>query len=485
MLRLPVLRVCLFASLFLYSFTIAAQVVMPVVFSSNMVLQRNKPVPVWGKANPGSPIIVTFHSQQKNTVVGVDSNWMITLDPLTVSATPSTLTIIGNETITFTNVLVGDVWLCSGQSNMEYPLDRKTKRYAAPKNGIDPSEAELIKTNKPDAIRYLYVERLLNRYPLLPSKGWVNGSDTVVKHATAIGYFFAKEIFEQTNIPIGIISTSWGGTRIEQWTPDWAYASSAMFKDSTAKPNYKIDGMHPGQMYKGMLEPMVPFAVKGVLWYQGESNCIIEDQSTYTEKFTVFANAWRKVFQDAQLPFYTVQIAPCLYSARKDPKTHSPELLPAFWEAQKNCMKLSNVHMVVTTDLVDNLKDIHPSYKWIIGRRLALQALHNSYGQTSIEAYGPTYVSHKRKKNTVILNFLHTGKGLASSNQQPLSWFTVAGDDGVFVPATAVIQNNKVIVSAKEVKKPKHVRFAWNEAAQPNFVNSEGLPALPFRTDSF
>lgn len=482
MLRLPVLRFCLLLICFLYSLTITAQITVPAVFSNNMVLQRNKPVPVWGKANPGTSITVAFQSQQKNTVTGADSNWVITLDPLGASSTPSTLTIKGNETITFSNVLVGDVWLCSGQSNMEYPLDRTLKRYAAPKKGTDPSEAELKRTNKPDAIRYIYVERVLNKYPALPTKGWVNGNDTIVRYVSAIGYFFAKEIFEQTNVPIGIISTSWGGTRIEQWTPDWAYASSPIFKDSTVKPNYKIDGMHPGQVYKGMFEPLVPFAVKGVLWYQGESNCMIEDQSTYKEKFSIFINAWRKLLKDDQLPFYTVQISPYLYTARKDPKPHTPELLAEFWEVQTQCTELPNVHMVVTTDLVDNLKDIHPSYKWTVAHRLALQALHNSYGQTKVEAYGPTYVSHKRKKNTLVLQFSHTGTGLASSDQQPLKWFTVAGDDGVFVPATAVIQNNKVIVSAKEVKKPKQVRFAWNETAQPNFVNSEGLPALPFRT---
>ena len=228
----------------------------------------------------------------------------------------------------------------------------------------------------------------------------------------------------------------------------------------------------------------MPFAVKGVLWYQGESNCMIEDQSTYKEKFSLLINSWRKLLKDEQLPFYTVQISPYLYTSRKDPKKHTPELLAEFWEVQTQCTELPNVHMVVTTDLVDHLKDIHPSYKWAVAHRLALQALQNSYGQTNIEANGPTYVSHKRKKNTIVLKFSHTGTALASNDQQPLNWFTVAGNDGVFVPATAVIKNNTVIVSAKDVKKPKQVRFAWNEIAQPNFVNSTGLPALPFRTNT-
>lgn len=482
MLRLLFLRSAFLLLLVFVAADLSAQLILPNIFSNNMVLQRNKPVPVWGKANPGTTVTVTFLTQTKTSVAAADSNWMITLDPLTASANPATLIIKGNESIVFSNILVGDVWLCSGQSNMEYPLDRKLKRYAAPKNGTDPSEDEVKQTNKPDGIRYLYVERVLNKYPALPTKGWVNGNDTIVRYASAIGYFFAKEVFAQTNVPIGIISTSWGGTRIEQWTPDWAYASSPVFKDSTTKPNYKIDGMHPGQMYKGMFEPLVPFAVKGVLWYQGESNCMIEDQATYKAKFNIFINSWRKLLKDEQLPFYTVQISPYLYTSRKDPKKHTPELLAEFWEVQTQCTALPNVHMVVTTDLVDNLKDIHPSYKWTVAHRLALQALHYSYGFTNQEAYGPTYISHKRKKNSIVLHFSHAD-GLVSSNQQPLNWFTIAGADGNFVPATAVIKNNTVVVTAKGINKPKYVRFAWNEAAQPNFVNSEGLPALPFRTN--
>ncbi len=467
----------------LTSYALNAQLKPAAVFSDNMVLQRDKPVYIWGKAKAGAEVVVIFLSQKKITTADTSGKWMIELEPLTVSAIPQDMTIQAETVVTFHNILVGDVWLCSGQSNMEYPLDRKLKKYAAPQKGIDPSESELANNNKPDAIRYIYVERTLNKIPELPTKGWVNGNDTMVRYISSIGYFFAKEIYTETKVPIGIISSSWGGTRVEEWTPDWAYGLSAVFKDSATKPGFKIDGMRPGQKYKGMIEPLVPFAIKGVLWYQGENNCQIEDQQTYPEKFRLFAEAWCNLFKDKEIPFYTVQIAPYLYSARKDAKKHGPEQLAYFREAQTKCLAFPNTAMVVTTDLVDKLTDIHPSYKWKVAHRLALVALAKTYNKKEVVYYGPVYRSARKRKNNIELRFTNTGSGLASSSDQPLTWFTIAGKDGKFVPALATIEGNKLVVSSPEVKKPKYVRFAWAETAQPNFINKEGLPAQPFRTD--
>lgn len=483
MFRLPDLRFFFLSLLLFCTSGLVAQLKIPAVFSDNMVLQREKPLPVWGKASPGTSVTVSFLAQQKTAAANKDSNWSVTLDPLQLSVTPADLVIKAESTITFHNILVGDVWLCSGQSNMEYPLDRTLKKYAAPKKGTDLSADEVNKPDKPSAIRYLYVERVLNKFPELPTKGWKDGNDTIVRYVSAIGYFFAKEIYEKTNVPIGIISTSWGGTRIEQWTPDWAYQQSPVFKDSAIAPNYKIEGMHPGQMYKGMMEPLIPFAVKGVLWYQGESNCMIEDQDTYVEKFRLFVNAWRSLLQDKQLPFYTVQISPFLYTSRKDPRKHGADLLAKFWEAQTTCLTIPNTSMIVTTDLVDNLKDIHPSYKWVVAHRLALQAMAASYGNQSIESSGPVFQAAKRRKNKLILSFSHAANGLVSSDGQPLTWFSIAGKDGKFVPATGVIKNNAVELFSAEIKKPKYIRFAWDETAQPNLFNKDGLPCVPFRTD--
>jgi sialate O-acetylesterase len=465
----------------LYATFLTAQLKIAEVFSDNMVLQRDKPLTVWGRSAASKQVVVEFAGQQKNTAADTAGKWQVVLDPLKLSSAPQTLDVRSDgASVILQNILVGDVWLCSGQSNMEYPLDRKLKRYAAPKKGIDEAEAELTKP-KPASIRYLYVERTLNKIPLLPTAGWTDGNDTLVRYASAIGYFFAKDIFEKTNVPIGIISSTWGGTRIEQWQPDWSYRQSPVFKDSATSTNFKIDGIHPGQMYHGLIEPLVPFAIKGVLWYQGESNAMIEDQATYPAKFELLVNTWRSLFKDKNLPFYYVQIAPFAYTARKDKKVHAPTLLPEFWEAQSKSLNLQNVGMAVTTDLVDNFSEIHPSYKWVIGRRLALWALEKDYKIKQAAYSGPLYRSYKKKKNSIVLKFDHTGTGLTSSDGKPLTEFTIAGEDGRFVNATAVINANKVLVSSPGIKKPVMVRFAWHEKAQPNLFNKEGLPALPFR----
>lgn len=467
--------ICLFAT------SLNAQLKLAEAFSDNMVLQRDQPVSIWGRAGTGKTVTVQFGGQQKTAIADTAGKWMIVLAPLKVSATPQNLVIKSEETITLKNILVGDVWLCGGQSNMEYTFDRKLKKYAAPKNGVDEALEELTKT-KPDGIRYMYVERTLNKIPVLPTKGWTDGNDTLVRYASAIGYFFAKEIYEKTKVPVGIISSTWGGTRIEQWQPDWSYEQSATFKDSITGPNFKIDGMHPGQMYKGLIEPLIPFTIKGVLWYQGESNLMVEDQQTYPAKFELLLNTWRNLFKNDHLPFYYVQISPYLYTARKDAKKHTTSSLPEFWEAQTKCLQFKNTGMVVTTDLVDNLSDIHPSYKWKVGHRLALVALNKTYGQKQVLYSGPVYKSAKIKKNTIVLQFINVGSGLTTNDGNALSWFSIAGEDGKFVAATAEIKGDKVIVSASEVAKPKYVRFAWDEKAQPNLINKEGLPAVPFRT---
>ena len=449
-----------------------------------MVLQRNKIVPVWGKASPGLTVTLTFAGQEKKTTTGNDGKWVVELSPLTVSSSPATLKVSTvNQTLELLNILVGDVWLCTGQSNMEYTFDRSLKKYAAPGKGPDVAAQEVKTTDKLSSVRYIYMERTLNKFPALPAKGWFTATDTTLRYVSAIGYFFAKEIFLETGIPIGIISSSWGGTRIEQWTAPEAYKRSSLLSKQMTSDTFKIDGMRPGQMYKGMISPFAGLAIKGVCWYQGESNCMIEDQDTYVEKMRIFEDSWRDVFKDDDLPFYTVQISPYLYSARKDPKQHTTELLPRFWEAQTRCLKLHHTYMVVTTDLVDNLKDIHPSYKWIIGQRMAAQALVVEYGKTETVAFHPALQKAKRSGRKMMLSFSNTGGVLRSADANPVNWFTIAGKDKKFVPAEVKINGDQLIVTATKIRKPKYIRFAWDETARPNLVNAAGLPVIPFRTD--
>jgi Domain of unknown function (DUF303). len=459
-----------------------AEVTLPKVLCSNMVLQRSQSVPVWGNAEKGEKVTVKFAGQTKTAVADTAGKWKVMLAPMKVSAKPATMTIKGKNSIVLKNILVGDVWLCSGQSNMEYPLNRNTKRYKGPQATPDIAAAELQKT-QPDNIRYFYVEKNYkpNEYK---TKGWVNGNDSVLNNLSAIGYFFAQEIQKEVGVPIGIMSISWGGTRVEQWTPEWAYEQSPLFKAQASTKDFKIDGMHPGQMFHSMLEPVIPFVTKGVLWYQGESNLMVHDSLHYCDKFKLMVDTWRNLFGVKEWPFYYVQIAPHYYTHRtKDRFPHDAETLPITWEAQAQCLKIPFTGMAVTTDLVDSLKDIHPWNKWDVAHRLALVALANSYGK-NIEYSGPVYKSMKVLNDKIYLSFDHIGSGLISKDGQPLTWFTVAGEDGKFVNAEARIENNQVVISSLEVKSPKNVRFGWNETAQSNFFNKEGLPASPFRTDA-
>jgi len=461
---------------------VPAQISLPKVITNNMVLQRNKPVAIWGKASANEKVTVSFAGQSKTAVTDKTGNWQVKLNPMVTSAIPGKMIVSGTNTITLTNILVGEVWLCSGQSNMEYPLDRKWKRYMAPQKGTDVAEQELKNTKNP-LIRILYVERKLQ--PELPTKGWVDCNDTILRFVSAAGYFFAKELAENLNIPIGIISTSWGGTRVEQWTPPSAFQQSPLFKDSiSGKKNFKIDGMIPGKMFEGMLKPIIPYTIKGLLWYQGESNLMIHDTTTFAAKTRLMIDTWRSLWNDKELPFYFVQIAPHYYTKRKDKLQHNTDLLPYYWEAQASCLQVPNTGMVVTTDLIDDLNNIHPSYKWEVGRRLSLWALAKEYGKKVVYS-GPLYRKMKVDKNRIILEFDHTGSGLVSSDGKPLTWFSITGKDHKFVHAEAEIKGNKVIITSNEVSNPIAVRFAWEETAQPNLCNQEKLPASPFRTDKW
>ena len=457
-----------------------ADVVLPKVISSNMVLQRDAKVPIWGKADVGETISVNFAGQSISTVADDEGKWSVTLKPLKLNTQAAEMVVAGKNKITLSNILVGDVWLCSGQSNMEYPLDYRLKKYAAPAKGDNVALAEL-SASKSDQIRYIYAEKQTGTKDI-KSVGWITPNDSVLRYVSAVGYFFGKNIYEQTKVPIGIISSSWGGTTIEVWTPTWAYEKSGFFAPFAKEKAFKIDGTEPGSKFESMIQPIVPFAVKGMLWYQGETNCMKEDQATYPEKVKVLIETYRSLFRNPQMPFYYVQIAPYLYSTRtKDSKQHTETLLPEFWVAQEKCLSIRHTGMVVTTDLVDKLSDIHPSYKWIVGNRLAQLALAKEY-KKKVEYNGPKYKKMKLKGKEVVLTFDDVAAGLVSADNQSLTWFEVAGKDGVYVSAKAEIKGKKVIVSAEAVANPVNVRFAWNERAQANLFNSAGLPALPFKT---
>jgi sialate O-acetylesterase len=461
---------------------LAAGIVLPKIIASNMVLQRDMLVPIWGKALPGEKITVSFSGQNKETIADASGCWKVILDPMPASDKPVKMVVCGSDTIKLDNILVGEVWLCSGQSNMEYPMDRRLKKYTAPLKGTDVAE-EIIKNPNNPEIRLFLVEKVQNVNEVVTKKGWQESSDSSIRAISAAGYFFINEIQKELNVPVGLISSSWGGSRIEPWTPQNAYMESSLFKPDTTK-TYQIDGSKVGNMWNSMIKPMVPFAVKGFIWYQGESNCMINDGLRYADKFELMVNAWRKEWNKADLPFYFVQISPYYYTKRKDKKPHTNETLAEFWEAQTKTLAIPYTGMIVTTDLVDDLSNIHPSYKWEVGRRLSLLAMANTYNKKGLVTSGPVFRKMVLKGNKAILQFTNTGSELVSKDGKPLTWFAIAGADGHYVPADAVIKKNTVIVSNINITKPQTVRFAWDETAMPNLFNKEGLPAVPFRTNS-
>ncbi|MDB5149432.1 MAG: sialate O-acetylesterase [Mucilaginibacter sp.] len=454
-----------------------AQVVLPKVLGNNMVLQRNAPVPIWGTAAAGEKVTVKFSKQTKTTVTDASGNWLIKLDPMPASAKSATLIISGKNTIKLENILVGEVWLCSGQSNMQYEMRKNSKVKKPDTSTVNSPVDELDRAHNPQIRIFLVTQKNLLK-PDSTHSGWSVAKDSALRAFSAAGYFFAKNLQHDLKVPVGIISSAVSGSRIEPWVSQDAFDAIPYFKAN----NIKIDG-DPGKFYTKMIEPLAPFALKGFLWYHGESNCFLGETISYTYKMEALINNWRKLWGDKTLPFYYVQIAPYYYTQGKGPVTYTPFTEPELREAQATALQIPHTGMIITTDLNDDLKNIHPPFKWEIGRRLELQALANTYKQP-VAFSGPVYKSMKISGNKIIMEFDYTGTGLLSHDGKPLTDFTIAGADGNFVTANAIIKRNTVEVSARTVAKPVAARFAWSESAQPNFYNKDGLPAAPFRTDN-
>jgi sialate O-acetylesterase len=458
-----------------------AAVTLPRIFGDNMVFQSDMPAPVWGQADPGEEVTVSFQKQVKHTRADGSGKWRVFLEPLRVTAEPHDFSIVGANTVVFRNVVVGEVWLAAGQSNMEYSVGIDTKNIRAAAK-TDARLADDLAGPGIPGIRLFRVEKTI-RPPDVVSSGWTEPHGEALAKFSAIGYLFARHLQGKIGVPIGVIEAAWGGTRAEAWTPAEAYARSPAFEQEANRVPVMVDGSAPGRNYSAMVGPIIPFSVRGVLWYQGESNIIeCNDGLRYADKMEALVDGWRRAWGTPNLPFLVVQVAPYSYSERKgDKMLHEKTALPELWEAQVQLQKLPGIALVPTTDLVQNLHDIHPHQKRPVAERLVAAALSQVYGREDPKARAPVADHVEFRDGKVLVHFQPAGR-LRSSDGKPLSWFEIQGQNGRFVPAEATLDGpNIVVVSSGEVSAPQAVRFAWNELAQPNLVNADGWPALPFR----
>lgn len=433
------------------------------LFTDHAILQRGKEVPVWGTARPDEEITVRFADQELSTKAGKDGRWMVKLAPMEASSEGRTLTIRGDYTIEVRDVVVGEVWLASGQSNMQWPVsassdpeatiagatDENIRLYTVPRRGADAPESD-------------------------PQGNWHRCTPGAIGGFTAVGYAFAKDLRQALNVPVGIISTNYGGTPAESWT-----SRGTLESQDELKPLLEITGkgVHtPTVLYNAMIAPLVPYAVRGAIWYQGESNA--GNAKLYRTLFPAMIGDWRQAFGQGDFPFLFVQLAPFMAKTEEPVQSGWAELR----EAQLLTLTAApNTGMAVITDLGEE-KDIHPKAKQPVGARLALAARKLAYGDKKVVHSGPILKEMKIEGDKAVLTFDHVGGGLVAKDG-PLTGFAIAGSDGTFVKAQADIQGDTVVVRSPEVREPKAVRYGWANFPVVNLTNKENLPASPFRTD--
>ncbi|MBK8087884.1 MAG: sialate O-acetylesterase [Chitinophagaceae bacterium] len=445
--------------------TVNADIRLPNLVSSNMVLQQKATVKIWGWADPAEKIFVTtsWNNQTDSAIASRGAKWEMSIQTPKAGG-PYTITLKGRNTILLNNVLIGEVWICSGQSNMEMNY-----------NWGLPDVKEELSTCSNSNIRFFSVPKSTSIYPQDNCDGsWVSCDSNTLKSFSAVGYFFGKKINSSLNVPVGLISANWGGTPAEVWAEETAVTNDAVLKEAAAKLQpFDWWPYTPGASFNAMIAPVTNYTIAGALWYQGESNTAAPD--SYAKLLTALIGSWRKAWKK-DFPFYYVQIAPFAY----DNKFTSAIVR----EQQTKAMAVPNVGMVVITDLVDNIKDIHPKNKHDVGYRLAAWALAETYHQTGITYKNPVFQSTEIKKENIIISFANAPTGL-TVKEKVITELYIAGVDKVFYPASSTIENNRLVVFSKMVKQPVAVRFGYSSTAMPNLFSKEGLPVNPFRTDNW
>ena len=452
--------------LFAFNANMFAKITLPSVFADNMVLQQNSEVAIWGWSNPGETVKIVASWNSKDTVKVKANNaaaWKTSIKTIGAGG-PYSVQILGNEGVKLNNVMLGEVWVCSGQSNMEMSVNWKLI------NG----EEEAAKANNPN-IRIFHVQKLGADFPQQTCNAtWTLCTPETMRATSAVGYFFAREIQQKLNVPVGIIVSAWGGTPAEVWVEKSRIDNNPELSKNRHSDNSQGWPGKPGTLYNSMIAPFVPYGIAGAIWYQGESNC--ENYSVYSKLMKTLIENWRADFKK-DFPFYLVQIAPFDYGDKGTSE---------YIREQEEIVSktVPNTGMVVITDLVDNIKDIHPKDKLNVGKRLANYALAETYKQ-NVGAYkSPAYQAMQVEKGKVRLTFSDVLTGLKSTGKTP-ERFLIAGDDQKFVPATAKIEGSTVVLSSKLVKTPIAVRFCFDDTTMPDVFSNEGLPLAPFRSDKW
>jgi sialate O-acetylesterase len=461
-------------ALFLISvFSLNAKVKVASVLGDNMVLQRNTEVKLWGTADPNQKLtIVTSWNKAKITTVANEKGEWLLKAKTTEAGGPFTITVAaGKEKVQLQNILLGEVWLCSGQSNMEMSMQGYNDQPIIGSN-------EDISQAQNSQLRLFTVKRNSIKTPQDTCVGkWEVASSQTVSKFSAVGYFFASRLQKILNVPVGVINSSWGGSRIEAWIDSETMQKFPESLKSTTQektaPNHRA-----AHLYNGMIAPIKNYSIKGAIWYQGESNRA--EYQYYAGLMKAMTEKWKSDFELSELPFYFVQIAPYYYDNSKD------ILSGKFCDEQlKASLQIPNAGMVGTVDFGEEFC-IHPAEKKIVGQRLSYWALAETYKMEGIAYKNPVYKSVSAKDSSLVVTFDNLEMGLTSFGKE-LTNFEIAGDDKVFYPATAKIRSKQVVLTALEVKKPVAARYAYyNYSSGKGFLyNTAGLPVLPFRTDNW
>ncbi|MCW1924983.1 GDSL-type esterase/lipase family protein [Luteolibacter arcticus] len=494
----------------LANYLLPADLWLPRIFSDHMVLQRDTANPLWGTARPGSPVTVSIAGKSATTTATEEGKFRLDLPALPAGGPHVIEVKTSDASRTFSDVLVGEVWLCSGQSNMDFTLAKTAKRSFS---GCANWEQEVPQANHPQ-LREFKAEWTMREDPQPEVDGaWKACTPETAGDFSAVAYFFARELQKELGVPVGLVTCAFGASTAEAWISNDKLAADKAFKplcdafwkkfiayrdtprafedygkaiakwtasNKTGRgpghPDPVRDQHNPAVLFNGMISPLVPYGIRGALWYQGESN--VGTRQLYPTLQRALIEDWRTCWGRDDLPFLFVQLAPHK-SPLPEPAASS---LASMRDAQSSSLALPHTGMAVTIDIGDE-KDVHPRNKLGVGHRLARLALHGTYGKQDVIPCGPVFKMSEIEDGRVVLHFDHIGEGLVAKDG-PLKQFAIAGDDRKFVWADAEIEGDKVIVSSPSVPRPAYVRYAWaDNPAGANLTNSEGLPAAPFRTD--